>query len=138
MCRRQGPLRTNSSSFRLLSLGIAIVVAMLVVPAFGAIVCTSEFGASAYYPGLTDLFAGYLGPPGTTLVKPYFLFQDASAQAVTHGSIDADSHTISYTSALFAAHVTGIPVLDSYWGLGTITVPRTFVRNTKEFRPKEH
>ena len=97
-------------------------MAMLEVPAFGAIVCASEFGISTYRPGLMDLFAGYLGPPGATLVKTYFLFQDASARAVTqHGDIEADSHTINYTSALFAAHITGIPVLGSYWGFGAIT-----------------
>jgi hypothetical protein len=95
---------------------------MLAVPAFGAVACASEFGISTYRPGLMDLFAGYLGPPGTTLVKTYFMFQDASAQVVTqHGGIEANSHTLSYTSALFTAHITRIPVLGSYWGFGTIT-----------------
>jgi hypothetical protein len=47
----------------------------------GATASASEFGVSTYRPGLIDLFAGYLAPPGTTLVKTYFLYQDASAKA---------------------------------------------------------
>ncbi len=122
MCRSGGLIRTSSSSCCFPPLYAAIVVAVLAVPGFGAVACASEFGISTYRPGLMDLFAGYLGPPGTTLVKTYFMFQDASAQAVTqHGGIEANSHTISYTSALFVAHITGIPVLGSYWSFGTIT-----------------
>lgn len=32
----------------------------------------SEYGVSTYRPGLVDLFAGYLGPPETNLIKSYF------------------------------------------------------------------
>ncbi|HVB78530.1 MAG TPA: transporter [Candidatus Binataceae bacterium] len=89
--------------------------------ALEAIASASEFGVSTYRPGLMDLFAGYLAPPGTTLIKSYFLFQDASAKFITqNGQIEADAHTTTYTAAAFAAHVTTLPVLGSYWGFGTI------------------
>jgi hypothetical protein len=81
----------------------------------------SEYGVSTYRPGLVDLFAGYLGPPETNLIKSYFMFQDASASAVTQNRrIEADSHTTTYTSAVFAAHITSLRLLGSYWGFGTI------------------
>ena len=99
---------------------------MLLVPARAAVLRASEYGVSTYRPGLMDLFAGYLGPPGTTLVKTYFLFQDANARAITqNGRIEADSHTTTYTSAFFGAHVTSIRLLGSYWSLGAIAQFRT-------------
>lgn len=81
----------------------------------------SEFGVSTYRPGLMDLFAGYLAPPGTTLVKGYFLYQDASAKAVSEdGRIEADARTTMYTVAAFGAHVTHLSLLGSYWAYGAI------------------
>jgi len=122
--RGQRPKNTSRSSFHFLSLCGAISMALLipVVMALRTITCASEYGVSTYRPGLIDLFSGLLGPPGTTLVKSLFLFQDARAQAVTQGGgIEADSHTITYTSALFTAHVTTLPILGSYWRFGAIT-----------------
>lgn len=85
----------------------------------------SEFGVSTYRPGLFDLFAGYLAPPGTTIVKNYFMFQDASAEAVTaNGIIEVKSRTITYTVATFAGHVTNLPVLGSHWAYGGIVMFR--------------
>jgi hypothetical protein len=72
-----------------------------------------------------DLFAGYLGPAGTTLIKSYFLFQDAGTRAITqNGRIEADSQATTYTSAVFAAHVTSLWVFGSYWSFGAITQVR--------------
>src|SRR6185437_7897415 len=57
-----------------------------------------------------------------TLVKNYFLFQDASAKAFAqNGHIEAKTHTVTYTSAVFAAHITSLSILGSYWGFGAIT-----------------
>jgi len=99
-----------------------MAILMPVVLAFSTIAGASEYGVSTYRPGLIDLFSGFLGPPGTTLVKSLFLYQDARAEAVTPGDgIEADAHTVAYTSALFTAHVTTLPVLGSYWAFGAIT-----------------
>ncbi len=96
-------------------------MAMLLMPSLAETVYASEFGVSTYHPGLIDLFAGYLAPPGTTLVKTYFLYQDANATAFAqNGHVEAYSHSVTYTSALFAAHVTKLRVLGSYWGFGAI------------------
>ncbi|HEY2526126.1 MAG TPA: hypothetical protein VGI29_13765, partial [Candidatus Binataceae bacterium] len=77
---------------------LAAVATVLTIAAQTAVVSASEYGVSTYRPGLVDLFAGYLGPPGTTLMKGYFLFQDANEQAITqNGRIEADSHTTTYT-----------------------------------------
>jgi len=85
----------------------------------------SEFGVSTYRPGIFDLFAGYLPPPGTTMVKSYFMFQDASAKAVTvDGMIEAKSHTITYTVTTFAGHITNVPLLGAHWGFGAIVMAR--------------
>lgn len=68
-----------------------------------------------------DLFAGYLGPPGTTLSKTYFMFQDASQSALTqNGRVQVNSKTMTYTVASFAAHVTSFSLLGSYWAFGAI------------------
>src|SRR5665213_738197 len=85
----------------------------------------SEYGISSYRPGLMDLFAGYLAPPGSTIVKDYFLFQDASADAITaNGHIEANSHTVAYTEAVFGAHITKYKILGSYWAFGAIAQTR--------------
>ena len=85
----------------------------------------SEYGISTYRPGLMDLFAGYLGPPGSTLSRTYFMFQDASQSAVTeNGRIQVNSKTLTYTVAQFAAHVTTLSLLGSYWSFGTIVQVR--------------
>jgi hypothetical protein len=118
----QALMHTSRSSPRRRPLRAAIAMALLLMLTCREIAFASEFGVSTYRPGLMDLFAGYLGPPGATLVKTYFLFQDASSNAVTeNGRIEADAHTTTYTSALFTAHITGLPVLGSYWGFGAIT-----------------
>lgn len=88
-------------------------------------VCASEYGVSTYRPGLMDLYAGMLPPPGSGIVKNLFLFQDASAQAITEdGRIEVDTHTITYNDAVFAAYVTQLPVLGAYWAFGTIQMMR--------------
>ncbi len=113
---------TSLSHFLPLCAAISMAMSIPVVLALSVVACASEYGVSTYRPGLIDLFSGVLGPPGTTLVKSLFLFQDARAQAVTQsGGIDANTHTITYTSALFTAHVTALPVLGSYWAFGAIT-----------------
>ena len=122
VCSRQTLTHTGPSASRLWPLCAAIPMAILLMLTCHQIAFASEFGVSTYRPGLMDLFAGYLAPPGTTLVKTYFLFQDASSNAVTqNGRIEADAHTTTYTSALFTAHITGLPMLGSYWAFGAIT-----------------
>jgi hypothetical protein len=107
-------------------------MAMLLMPSLAATVYASEFGVSTYRPGLIDLFAGYLAPPGTTLVKTYFLYQDANATAFAqNGHVEAYSHSVTYTSALFAAHVTKLRVLGSYWGFGAIGQVRIATQSLK-------
>jgi hypothetical protein len=62
----------------------------------------------------------------TTLIKTYFLFQDANARAVTqHGDIEADSHTINYTSGLF--------VLNWNWGQFHLTTALAFYAPTGSY-----
>jgi len=88
-------------------------------------VYAAEFGVSTYRPGLMDLYAGMLPPPGNGIVKDLFLFQDASAAIVTEtGRVEVHTHTISYTDAVFAAYVTKVPVLGAYWAFGTIQMLR--------------
>jgi hypothetical protein len=89
--------------------------------AFATFADASEFGVGTYRPGLMDLFAGYLPPPGTTLVKNYFLFQNASTDARTpDGRFGGHAHTLTYTAATFAGHLTKLSLLGTYWGFGTI------------------
>jgi hypothetical protein len=84
-------------------------------------VSASEFGVSSYRSGQIDLFAGYLGPPGSVLVKTYFLYQDASATAFAErGHLEVSSRTVTYTSAVFASYITRLRVFGSYWGIGAI------------------
>ncbi len=81
----------------------------------------SEYGVSSYRPGSMDLFSGFSAKPGTTMVKTYFLYQDASTDPVTaDGKFVANSHLITYTNAVFAAHSTRLRVLGAYWGMGVI------------------
>ncbi len=85
----------------------------------------SEYGVSTYRPGLMDLFAGYLAPPGSTIVKNYFLFQSANAGAVTvDGRIQVHAHTVTCTAAIFGAHITRWRILGSYWAFGGIVQAR--------------
>ena len=120
--RRQALTHASRSSPRLRPLRAAIPMVLLLMLTCHEIAFASEYGVSTYRPGLMDLFAGYLGPPGTALVKSFFLFQDASSTAVTqNGRIEADAHTTTYTSALFTAYITSLRVLGSYWGFGAIT-----------------
>jgi hypothetical protein len=100
------------------------VVVLAVLWTCSQIARASEFGVSTYRPGLFDLFAGYLAPPGTTIIKNYFLFQDAGAKAITANGIVVKSHTITYTVATFAGHVTSLPVLGSHWAFGGIAMFR--------------
>lgn len=119
--RGAAPKQSGQFSSQFRSLRAVILMSMLVMPALGTTVSASEFGIGTYRPGLMDLFAGYLAPPGTTLVKTYFLFQDAGAKAVARNDrFEAVAHTVTYTSAVFAAHVTSLRILGSYWGFGAI------------------
>ncbi|MDO8434814.1 MAG: transporter [Candidatus Binatus sp.] len=85
----------------------------------------SEYGVSTYRTGIMDMFAGYLAPPGATILKNFTLFQDARADATTaNGRIQVHAHTVTYTDALFGAHVTGWRILGSYWAFGAIVQTR--------------
>lgn len=85
----------------------------------------SEYGVSSYRPGQIDLFAGYLAPPGSVLIKTYFLYQDASTTAFTDGGhVKVSSHTVSYTSVVYGAYITRLRLLASYWGFGAIEQSR--------------
>jgi len=78
------------------------------------------------------------GPPGTTPVKGYVLFQDANEQAITQsGRIEADTHTTTYTSAVFAAYITSLRLLGSYWGFGAITQFRIAARRTRQYSGRD-
>jgi hypothetical protein len=102
---------------------IAIGLGLVLTVSAGAF--ASEYGVSTYRPGLMDLFTGYLAPPGSTIVKNYFLFQDARADAITaDGRIQAHTHTVTYTAAGFGAHITGGKILGSYWAFGGIVQAR--------------
>jgi hypothetical protein len=103
----------------------AIIFALLAIAASVRTASASEFGISTYRPGLMDLYSGYLAPPGTLMVKNFFMFQDANERAITSdGRIEARSHTVSYTNAVFIAYVTKFSVLGSYWGVGVIPLFR--------------
>lgn len=77
-------------------------------------VCTSEFGVSTYRPGMMDLFPGCLPPPGATMLKSYFLYQDDNGVA-DNRELRMQAHTVSGTRAFFAGHVTDVRVLGSNW-----------------------
>ena len=104
----------------------AVAVAVLwMITATCEPVSAAEYGVSTYRPGLMDLYAGMLPPPGHWLVKDLFLFEDATAKVVTEdGRIEVDTHTVSYTDAVFAIYVTRLPVLGAYWAFGTIQMMR--------------
>jgi hypothetical protein len=100
-------------------------MALLAVVAVSGPASGSEYGVSTYRPGLMDLYPGILPPPGTTIVKDLFLFQDASAAVVTEdGRIEVNTHTVTYTDAVFAAYVTKLSVLGANWAFGTIQMLR--------------
>ena len=119
---KRWPNRVDPIGIRRLPINLVILALMLLSAANAR---GSEFGVSTYRPGLMDLFAGYLAPPGTTLEKTYFLFQDASETAAPeHSQLRIHSHTITYTAASFAAHVTRLRLLGSYWAFGVIAQTR--------------
>jgi hypothetical protein len=104
---------------------IAAIIVVVLILTLPAIAGGSEYGISTYRPGLMDLYAGMLPPPGSSIVKDLFLFQDASAKFIPEDNrIEVDTHTVSYTDAIFAAYVTRIPVLGAYWAFGTIQMLR--------------
>ncbi len=85
----------------------------------------SEYGIGTYRPGQVDLFAGLLGPPGTAIVKDYFLFQNGSESALTSDRAFAiRAHTVTYTEAVLAFYVTRYSVLGASLGFGTILQAR--------------
>lgn len=101
---------------------VAVLLAILAAERAGL---ASEYGISTYRPGLMDLYAGILPPPGNGIVKNLFLFQDANAGVVTEdGRVEINTHTISYTDAVLAAYVTHVSVLGAYWAFGTIQMLR--------------
>src|SRR5690242_10798608 len=98
-----------------------VFMALLMNLAANVNVHASEYGVSSYRPGQIELFAGYLAPPASVLVKAYFLYQVASTTAFTSdGHIEASSHTVSYTSVVYGAYITRLRLLGSYWGFGAI------------------
>jgi hypothetical protein len=103
----------------------AAPIASLLVLLSPALLCASEYGISTYRPGLMDVYAGILPPPGHGIVKSLFMFQDASARAVTEdGRIEVNTHTVTYNEAVFAAYTTRLQILGAHWALGTIQMMR--------------
>jgi len=111
-------------SVRYLAHPLCLVITVVVLSALCGVsqnAAGSEFGVSTYRPGLMDLFAGYLGPPGSINVKDMFLYQDATASVVLEGpGIETHVHTVTFTNALFAAYVTKIRLWGTYWAVGII------------------
>lgn len=107
-------------------IAISVAAAMLLLTrANGGPVYASEYGISTYRPGLMDLYAGLLPPPGHGVVKSLFLFQDASAKVVTEDQrVEINTHTVTYTDAVFAGYMTRLSVLGAYWAFGTIQMLR--------------
>jgi hypothetical protein len=109
------------------------VVALSAVCGVSQNAAGSEFGVSTYRPGLMDLFAGYLGPPGSLNIKDMFLYQDATARVVLEGPrIETHVHTVTFTNALFAAYVTKIRFLGTYWAAGIIPQVRLAEQSLRE------
>jgi hypothetical protein len=103
----------------------AAIIVLLGVLTFPVAAAASEYGVSTYRPGLMDLYAGILPPPGNGIVKDLFLFQDGHATAITvDGKIEVDTHTAAYTDAIFATYVTHLSLLGAYWAFGTIQMVR--------------
>lgn len=122
VARRMAGIRNGPR--RRLPAGVMAVVLLMITAACEP-VSASEYGVSTYRPGLLDLYAGMLPPPGHGLVKDLFLFQDANAKVVTgNGRIEINTHTITYTDAVLAIYVTRLPVLGAYWAFGTIQMLR--------------
>jgi hypothetical protein len=99
------------------------IAAVMAVYAWCGVAYGSEYGIGTYRPGLTDLFAGDLPAPGTTMVKDYFLYQDADGLA-DNGSFRVSTNTVCYTEALFVAHVTEVSLLGAHYGFGAIAQTR--------------
>jgi hypothetical protein len=103
----------------------SIAIVLVWIAMFSTGTYASEYGISSYRPGIMDMFAGYLAPPGTTLVKNYFLYQDAHFDAVTtNGRVQVHTHTKIFEEALFATHVTGWRIFGSYWAFGAVAQSR--------------
>ncbi len=125
------PFLAIEARLRYLLIGAA-VAALVVILAASRTGLASEYGVSTYRPGLMDLYAGILPPPGNGIVKDLFLFQDATAGVVTEdggvvtedGKVEINTHTISYTDAVLAAYVKPVSVLGAYWAFGTIQMLR--------------
>ncbi len=106
------------------SLAIAVFVsAVLALVAWCGFASASEYGIGSYRPGFMDLFAGALPAPGTTVAKTYFLYQDADGLA-NNGKIKVTANTVTYTQALFLAHVTELSLLGANYGFGAIAQTR--------------
>jgi hypothetical protein len=81
----------------------------------------AEYGVATYRTGLMDLSAGFLPPPGGTLIKGLFLYQDAHLDAVTSdGKVAVHTNTTIYAAALFVAHATHFTILGANWTLGAL------------------
>jgi hypothetical protein len=57
--------------------------------------------------------------------KSLFLFQNASARVVTEDQrVEINTHTVTYTDAVFAVYMTRLSVLGAHWAFGTIQMLR--------------
>lgn len=100
------------------------VAAISVAAALGS-ASASEYGIGTYRPGQIDLFAGLIAPPGVRAIKSYFMFQNGSESATTaNGAFAIRAHTVTYTTAVLAAHMTEYSILGADWGYGGIMQAR--------------
>lgn len=106
-----------SNSRRLLIAAFTLAVAAMFLKS--GTVSASEYGASTYRVGFMDMMAGALPPPGTTIAKSYFLYQDADTDA-SNRQIALHADTVSYTEAALALHVTSLKLLGANYAFGGI------------------
>src|SRR5581483_7842877 len=90
----------------------SLVLLLIASAAIAAVASASEYGISTYRPGLMDLGAVLLPPPGALMVKNMFMYQAASSRAVTEdGRIEANTRTDTYNDAVFLGYVTPFSLL---------------------------
>ena len=123
------PQRSGRHARQLTKCRAAPVLALLLL-AFQGACLASEYGVSSYRPGLMDVYAGLLPPPGTLMVKSLFLYQSASSRAITEdGRLEVGAKTDIYNEAIMVGYVTRFSILGGRYAFGTIQMARIADQN---------
>src|SRR5689334_4905463 len=92
------------------SLAVSLLSAFLIIAPWCGSASASEYGQGTYRPGLMDLLAGALPPPGTTAMKNYFMFQNENTD-MGNRYISLRGNTSIYSEDLLGIHVTHLKIV---------------------------